>query len=84
MPLAVLADWFIAPPGCRVGLGALLRWVAFPAAYVAYSLLRGAVVGWYPYPFLNSSEQGYARVVLTCAVTLVSVVGLAARLTART
>lgn len=84
MPLAVLVDWFITPPGRRVRFGESLRWVVFPAAYVAYSLLRGAVVDWYPYPFLNPGEQGYARVAFTCAVMLVAVVGLAALLAART
>ena len=84
MPLAVLADWFIAPPGRSVRFGEALRWVLFPAAYVVYSLTRGALTGWYPYPFLNASEQGYARIALTCAVMLVAVVGLAALLAART
>lgn len=84
MPLAVLADWFIAPPGRTIRFGAALRWVSFPAAYVVYSLLRGALTDWYPYPFLNPGEQGYARIAVTCAVMLVAVVGLAALLAART
>lgn len=84
MPLAVLADWLIDPPGRRVRFGESLWWVLFPAAYVAYSLLRGAVVGWYPYPFLNPDEQSYARIAVTCAVMLVAVVGLVALLAART
>ncbi len=84
MPLAVLADWFIDPPSRRVRFGESLRWVLFPAAYVFYSLLRGALVNWYPYPFLNPDEQGYARIAVTCAVMLVAVVGLAALLAART
>ena len=84
MPLAVLADWFVAPPGRSVRFGEALRWVLFPAAYVAYGLIRGALTGWYPYPFLNASEQGYGRIALTCAVMLVAVVGLAALLAART
>lgn len=84
MPLAVLTDWFIDPPDRRVRFGESLRWVLFPAAYVVYSLLRGAVVDWYPYPFLNPNDQSYGRVVVTCAVMLVAVVGLAALLASRT
>lgn len=84
MPLAVLADWFIAPPGRTIRFGEALRWVLFPAAYVVYSLLRGALTDWYPYPFLNADDQGYARIAVTCAVMLVAVIGLAALLAART
>lgn len=84
MPLAVLADWFVAPPGRTIQFKRALRWVLFPTAYVAYSLLRGAVVDWYPYPFLNPDERSYARIAVTCAVMLVAVVGLTALLAART
>ena len=39
-------------------LGAL-----FPLAWVAYSLVRGALIDWYPYPFLNPAQQaGYGGV----------------------
>ncbi len=37
---------------------------AFPIVYLIYLLTRGAVVGWYPYPFLNPAPDGYGRVVV--------------------
>ncbi len=39
-----------------------LYWVAFPLLYLIYSLVRGSIVGWYPYPFLNAETLGYAKV----------------------
>lgn len=46
-----------------------LAWLAFPLAYLAYSLGRGAAVGWYPYPFLDPRHPGgYGRVALYCVV----------------
>ncbi len=57
-PLAVLVDWFLDPPRRRLPRSVLGRWLAFPAAYLAYSLIRGSVVDWYPYPFLNPDEAG--------------------------
>jgi hypothetical protein len=37
--------------------------LAFPSAYLAYVILRGADTGWYPYPFLNPAHVGgYAGV----------------------
>lgn len=44
----------------RVGLRALF----YPLAYVGYTLARGAATGWYPYPFLDVNELGYARVMI--------------------
>ncbi len=37
-------------------------WLTYPAAYFAYTVLRGAASGWYPYPFLDANALGYARV----------------------
>ena len=83
MPLAVLADWLIAPPSERVTFGRALVWLLFPAAYVVYSLVRGPLVGWYPYPFLDASKQGYGQIAATSLVMLVGLVGLTALLTVR-
>lgn len=49
----------------RIGVAAL----GFPAAYIVWTLVHGAVSGWYPYPFVDVADLGYAR-------TLANVVGL--------
>jgi hypothetical protein len=68
MPLVLAADWLLDPPRTRLAAGQALGWVAYPLAYVAYSLRRGASAGWYPYPFLDPREAGgYPRVVMNCA-----------------
>ena len=68
MPLALVGDWLIDPPRTRLTRRHALAWLAYPLAYVTYSLARGAAVGWYPYPFLNpSGAGGYARVAAYCA-----------------
>ena len=64
MPCAVLLDWLLDPPSTRLGTRDLILFLIFPAAYLAYSLLRGAQVHWYPYPFLNPDHiGGYGGVV---------------------
>jgi hypothetical protein len=45
-------------------------WLAYPAAYCTYTLLRGAVSGWYPYPFLDANTLGYARVSVNAVMLL--------------
>ncbi len=73
MPVVVVADWLIDPPNRRITLQAALRWLAIPFVYVAYTLVRGATVHWYPYPFLNVDQIGYRGVLGYCLVMLVGV-----------
>lgn len=83
IPLATLVDWLLVPPRA-VNFRQALIWVLFPALYVPYSLVRGAIVNWYPYPFLNAKVQSYGSIAVTCVVMLVGLVGLAVLLAART
>jgi hypothetical protein len=45
-----------------------LAWLAFPLAWVTYTLVCGARLDWYPYPFLDVSELGYGGAFLRCAL----------------
>ncbi|ROS37267.1 MULTISPECIES: Pr6Pr family membrane protein [unclassified Curtobacterium] len=58
MPVAVLVDWLVLAP--RVRLGWRDAWIAlvFPVVYSVYSLIRGAIVDWYPYPFYDADKVG--------------------------
>jgi hypothetical protein len=48
-----------------------LKWaLAPPALYLAYSMTRGALDGWYPYYFLNPALQTMAELALGMAGTL--------------
>lgn len=84
IPASILADWVLVPPAQPVIFRRALIWVLFPALYVPYSLVRGAIVNWYPYPFLNADVQSYGSIAVTCAVMLVGLIGLAVLLAART
>jgi hypothetical protein len=82
MPVAVVVDWLLWPPARRIPLGVAALWLVYPALYTAYSLIRGAQVGFYAYPFFNPSVQaGYGGVAVYCAVLLVAflVLGLLIR-----
>jgi len=63
MPCVVVADWFVQPPASRFGARQLVLVLPIPLVYLAYVLVRGAAIGWYPYPFLNPAHvDGYAGV----------------------
>jgi hypothetical protein len=50
MPVAVVLDWLYQPPKTELVFKQTLLWQIFPLLYLAYVLIRGSVVGWYPSP----------------------------------
>jgi len=58
IPLWVLFEWVAFPPKERPTYRSSLRWLVYPLVYLFFSLLRGSLTGWYPYPFLNPSQPG--------------------------
>lgn len=62
VPIAFLILWFMEPQTERLAWKLILPWLIFPAVYLLYSLIRGAMTGWYPYPFLDAGRYGYAKV----------------------
>lgn len=73
MPIVVVGDWLLHPPKKRLPLKAVGVWVLFPIAYVVYTLIRGSIVSWYPYPFLNPLQSSYAQVLTTSVIIAVFV-----------
>ena len=67
MPLLYLLDWLLFAPRRSARRANLPIWLLFPAGYAVWSLARGAVAGWYPYPFLDVATLGYGAVLLNAA-----------------
>lgn len=59
-PLIALAYWAIFVPKGRIAWTDPLLWLAFPLAYLAYALGRGALTGAYPYPIIDAAALGSA------------------------
>jgi hypothetical protein len=62
VPLLAVLDWLLFDERGRFRWRYALYWLAFPLGYLAFALLRGLVVGKYPYPFINVNELGYGGV----------------------
>jgi hypothetical protein len=62
MPIVLLIDWLLDRSATSPTGRVILVWLIYPAVYVAYTLLRGALVNWYPYPFLNPVNGGYGSI----------------------
>lgn len=72
LPLVILLDWLLAPPRMRIADRASVVFVAFPLAYGIYTLIRGPVVDWYPYPFIDPRTQGYLQMAIGLVVLLLA------------
>ena len=53
-----------------------LWWSLYPIGYFAYVLVRGALMGRYPYHFIDVSQLGYALVLRNAIVLLAAFMGL--------
>ena len=70
IPVLYLVYWFLYRTSGVIARKDSVKWILFPAAYLVYTLIRGKMVEWYPYPFLNAVNLGYQRVLLNIAVML--------------
>ena len=62
MPVVLVVDWLVDPPRHRLPAWTVLAWLAYPAAWLTYTLVRGEIADWYPYPFVDVSKLGYGGV----------------------
>ena len=60
MPALFLVFWAVFVPKGATRYADIPRFLAFPALYGAYVMLRGALTGEYPYPILDAGRLGYA------------------------
>jgi hypothetical protein len=62
MPPAYVIYWLTLVPKSRLRWRDVWPWLVFPVFYTAASLIRGALIQVYPYPFIDVSALGYQRV----------------------
>jgi hypothetical protein len=61
-PVLMVVDWLVDPPETDLRMRDVALWLVFPLVWVAFTLVRGAVDSWYPYPFLDPDNGGYRSV----------------------
>jgi len=78
VPLLAVIGWVAFGPrgltSARIAKLSLL----FPLAWLAFTLIRGAVIHWYPYPFIDVTSIGYGKALLNCFWVTLLLLGLAA------
>lgn len=73
VPVAGILDWVIWAPRRHLSFRVVLWWMIWPAVYSIFSVTRGAIDGFYPYPFFNpAASGGYGGVILWCVVLVLA------------
>ncbi|EIK98209.1 hypothetical protein PMM47T1_03059 [Pseudomonas sp. M47T1] len=74
LPPVFVAFWWWCVPKGALQARHVVAWMVYPILYFAYCLLRGNAIGVYPYPFIDVSHLGYARVIINALVILLGFV----------
>ena len=77
VPLVTPIVWIISGPRGLISARTIGASLLLPLAWAAYALVRGQVIGAYPYPFLDVSSNGLASVLVFIAVIVAVAVVLA-------
>lgn len=77
VPLLVVTGWVTFGPRGLATRADVLPFLAVPVFWLGYTLVRGEIVEWYPYPFIDVNEHGYPLVLLTCLAISALMLGLA-------
>jgi uncharacterized membrane protein SirB2 len=82
VPVLAVLGWLVAGPRPRAPWRDAVLALAWPVAWLVWTLAVGAATGWYPYPFLDVGVEGAAAVAATCVGVTVLFLGLVAGLSA--
>ncbi len=67
VPVLVLVEWLALARKDGLTFQRLPCYLVYPVVYAFYAMVRGAVDGFYPYPFVDATQLGYPRVLLNIA-----------------
>jgi hypothetical protein len=69
VPLGYLTYWFLFVDKRVLNYRMVPTWTIYPFTYLLYTLIRGHLYGFFPYPFVNFQETGWPRLIINvCAL----------------
>ena len=77
-PVAGVLGWLAFGPRGLTNWRIVGWSIVYPLLWLAFTLIRGAFAGFYPYPFVDVDQHGYGRVLLNCLLVAVLFLALAA------
>jgi len=82
VPVLTVVGWLMFGPRRLTSRRVAQLSLCFPVLWLAFTLVRGSIVHWYPYHFIDVTVIGYGRAALNCVWTSLLLLGLAAGATA--
>jgi hypothetical protein len=64
IPIIFILFWLISVPKAGLQWKNIFTWLIYPVIYIIIVLIRGALSGYYPYPFIDVNDLGYPKVFL--------------------
>lgn len=77
-PVAGVAGWVVAGPRGLTSRRTVCFVLLYPFCYLAFTLVRGPIVHFYPYHFVDVTELGYGRVAANCVALALLVLAITA------
>jgi len=78
VPVLAVVVWLVLGPRALTSRRIVWLSALFPAAWPLFTLIRGEIVGFYPYPFIDVATLGYARVLVNSVLVAALYLGVAA------
>lgn len=78
LPLLCVLYWLMFVPRFTLAVRDCLLWLVYPLCYLFVTLWRGHATDFYPYPFIDVEQLGYARVLVNAVLLLLGFVALMA------
>jgi len=73
-PTLFVVFWLIFVPKENLKWQLAIKWLLFPFLYLIYSLIRGQIIGTYPYFFVDVARFGYKQTAINCSLVLLAFV----------
>jgi hypothetical protein len=61
VPATYVIYWWFTASKTSLAWTNPLTWSLYPTVYLVYALIRGSIMGAYPYPFIDAAVLGYGR-----------------------
>jgi hypothetical protein len=72
LPVLYVGFWATFVPKAALRWSDALRWLAYPIAYMVYTVLHGLLSGWYPYYFIDIGAIGLPHALRNAAAMLIA------------
>ncbi|MEO8884995.1 MAG: Pr6Pr family membrane protein [Mucilaginibacter sp.] len=71
-PILFVLFWLIFAPKKKLKWSLMITWLIYPFIYLVYTLIRGQIVGTYPYNFMDINTLGVVQTTINCLLVLVA------------